>query len=62
MAKKNQMTEIQLYQSYHIGSAIKLADEHKRRLVSCFEKPMQTAEAVLGGRAAVSTIQLKDIG
>jgi 3-deoxy-D-manno-octulosonic acid kinase len=56
------MTEIQFYQSYHIGTGIKLTEEHKRQLVSCFEKPVQAAKVVLGGRAVVSTIQLKDIG
>jgi len=56
------MTEIQFLQSYSIGSEIKLTREHKLQLISCFERPMQTTEAVLGGRAAVSTIRLKDIG
>ena len=56
------MTEIQTFQSFYIGSKIKLTQQHKSQLVSCFEKPMQPAEAVLGGRAAVTTIQLKDIG
>jgi len=56
------MTEIQFYQSYHIGAGITLTAAHKRQLVSCFEKPVQTAKAVLSGRAAVTTIALKDIG
>lgn len=56
------MTDIQHFQSYCIGSAMRLTNEHKRRLVSCFEKPILPAGAVLGGRAAVSTIQLDDIG
>ncbi len=56
------MAEIKFYQSYHIGAGIKLTKKHKQLLVSCFEKPVQTAEAVLGGRAAVSTIRLKGIG
>ncbi len=56
------MTDIQYFQSYCIGSEITLTGKHKRQLVSCFEKPIQTSEAVLGGRAAVWTIRLDDIG
>ena len=56
------MTEIQVYQSYHIGAGIKLTEAHKHQLVSCFEKPGTNADGILSGRAAVSTIQLKDIG
>ena len=56
------MTKIQSFQSYHIGSKIELTQQHKSQLVSCFEKPMQPAKAVLSGRAAVTTIQLKNIG
>lgn len=56
------MAEIEFFQSYHIGAEIKLTQQHKRQLVSCFKKPTQTTKAVLGGRAAVSTIALKDIG
>ncbi len=56
------MTNIQSFQSYHIGSEIKLTHQHKRQLAQCFEKPILTAEGLLGGRAAISKIQLKDIG
>ena len=56
------MTDIQSFQSYHIGSEIKLTHYQNRQLVECFEKPILTAEGVLGGRAAISKIQLKDIG
>jgi len=56
------MTDIQFFQSYHIGSKINLTQQHKRQLVSCLEKPILKAEEVLGGRAAISKIHLKDIG
>lgn len=56
------MTDIQDFQSYHIGSEIKLTHQHKLQLAQCFEKPVLTAEGLLGGRAAISKIHLKDIG
>ncbi|MBC2714646.1 MAG: phosphotransferase [Desulfobacteraceae bacterium] len=56
------MTKIQFFQSYHVGSEIKLTEQHQLQLVSCFEKPGENPDGILSGRAAVSTIQLKDIG
>jgi len=56
------MTDIQTFGSYTIGSDIKLTHQQKSRLVSCFEKPVQGTQSVLGGRAAVSTVRLRDIG
>jgi 3-deoxy-D-manno-octulosonic acid kinase len=56
------MTEIQRFQSYHIESKIKLTEQHRLQLVSCFEKPGKAPNGILSGRAAVSKIQLKDIG
>jgi len=56
------MTDIQIFQSYHIGSGIKLTHQHKQQLVNCFEKPILTGKGLLGGRAAISIIQLNDIG
>ncbi len=56
------MTDIESFQSYLIGSAIKLTHQHKRQLAECFEKPILTGKGLLGGRAAISKIQLSDIG
>ena len=56
------MTEIDFFSSYTIGSEKKLTHQQKQQLVSCFEKPVERARTVLGGRAAVARIQLNNIG
>ena len=56
------MTEICNIGSYRIGSDIKLTEEHKRHLVSCFARRISKNSGTLGGRAEIATIQLGGIG
>lgn len=56
------MTRIHHFKSYVIGSDMSLTNGHKQQLTACFEKPAQKADAVLGGRAAISRLRLDSIG
>lgn len=56
------MTEIQRFQSYHIGSDINLTHQDKHQLLECFKKPILAAKGLLDGRAAISKTHLKNIG
>ena len=56
------MTIIQSYNSYQFGSKSALSKQQIHQMVNCFETPGAPPQGVLGGRAAVSTIDLKNIG
>ena len=56
------MTTIQSYNSYQFGSESTLSKQQMRQMIACFETPGVPSDDVLEGRAAVSTIDLKDIG
>lgn len=53
---------LQTYQSYQIGSIRELTQTQVRQLITRFNQPLRSAGANLGGRAAVLTFNLSDIG
>ncbi len=56
------MTRIHHFQSYVVGSGFSLTRDLLGRLAACFETPPKTADADLGGRAAISRMHLPEIG
>jgi 3-deoxy-D-manno-octulosonic acid kinase len=56
------MTTIRSYNSYQFGSESALNTQQMRQMVSCFEIPDLPSQDALEGRAAVSGIELKNIG
>jgi len=56
------MTILNSYHSYQFGSESALSLPQMRQIVTCFETDGAPSDGVLGGRAAVSTIDLKNIG
>ncbi len=57
----NRITHI-THDAFTFGSSYRLTPEHINRLVKVFNSPGGYADAVLGGRAAVSTLYLQGIG
>ncbi|MDO9263243.1 MAG: lipopolysaccharide kinase InaA family protein [Desulfosalsimonadaceae bacterium] len=56
------MTEIYYHHPYYIGADTRLTEPQIRQLTACFEKPGDSATGVLGGRAAVLSVDLSGIG
>ena len=50
------------YYSYHFGSSWDLTDQHLKQLSELFDRPMNTAESVLGGRTGVTISELEGFG
>ena len=56
------MAEIYYHHPYYIGADTRLTEPQIRQLIACFETPGHSATGVLGGRAAVLSIDLAGIG
>jgi 3-deoxy-D-manno-octulosonic acid kinase len=56
------MTSLQSLQSYHLGAEFSLSEIQKRQLIDSLYKPSEAAAAPLGGRNAVSVVDLDGVG
>jgi len=56
------MAEISYHHPYYIGAEIALTEPQIRQLTASFEKPGTMGAGVLGGRAAVLSVDLSGIG
>ena len=56
------MAEIYYHHPYYIGADIRLTEPQIRQLTACFEKPEASGAGVLGGRAAVLSVDLAGVG